>query len=38
MGLLKLFIRRDLADLHRQNVRIRVIGEREGLAETFAVF
>jgi undecaprenyl diphosphate synthase len=32
MGLLKLFIRHDLADLHRNNVRVRVIGEREGLA------
>ncbi len=29
MGLLKLFIRRDLADLHEQNVRIRVIGTEE---------
>ncbi|MGB0086634.1 MAG: isoprenyl transferase [Rhodomicrobiaceae bacterium] len=26
MGLLKLFIRRDLAELHEQNVKIRVIG------------
>ncbi|WP_455854507.1 isoprenyl transferase [Ensifer canadensis] len=31
MGLLKAFIRRDLADLHRENVRIRVIGERSNL-------
>lgn len=31
MGLLKAFIRRDLADLHRENVRIRVIGDRENL-------
>ncbi|MCO6050559.1 isoprenyl transferase [Mesorhizobium sp. RP14(2022)] len=31
MGLLKLFIRRDLADLHAQGVRIRVIGDREGV-------
>ncbi|MCX8997626.1 isoprenyl transferase [Rhizobiaceae bacterium BDR2-2] len=31
LGLLKLFIRRDLADLHRDNVRIRVIGERRNL-------
>ncbi len=30
-SLLKLFIRRDLAELHRNNVRIRVIGEREGV-------
>src|SRR3954454_16424140 len=33
MGLLKLFIRHDLAELHRNNVRVRVIGEREGLAD-----
>src|SRR5262249_40269022 len=32
MGLLKLFIRHDLAELHRNNVRVRVIGEREGLS------
>jgi undecaprenyl diphosphate synthase len=31
MGLLKVFIRRDLADLHRQNVRIRIIGDRFNL-------
>ncbi|WEX78822.1 isoprenyl transferase [Sinorhizobium numidicum] len=31
MGLLKAFIRRDLADLHRENVRIRVIGDRTNL-------
>jgi undecaprenyl diphosphate synthase len=31
-GLLKRFIRNDLADLHAANVRIRVIGERNGLA------
>ncbi|GES51709.1 isoprenyl transferase [Rhizobium sp. NBRC 114257] len=31
LGLLKAFIRRDLAELHRQNVRIRVIGDRSGL-------
>ncbi len=31
MGLLKAFIRRDLAELHSQNVRIRVIGDRENL-------
>ncbi|MEZ5774423.1 MAG: isoprenyl transferase [Hyphomicrobiaceae bacterium] len=31
MSLLKRFIRRDLADLHRNGVRIRVIGEREGV-------
>ncbi|ASY62798.1 Undecaprenyl diphosphate synthase [Sinorhizobium sojae CCBAU 05684] len=31
MGLLKTFVRRDLADLHRENVRIRVIGDRANL-------
>ncbi len=31
MGLLKRFIRNDLADLHANNVRIRVIGERDAL-------
>ncbi|MET3790254.1 isoprenyl transferase [Aquamicrobium terrae] len=31
MGLLKLFIRRDLAELHRHGVRVRVIGDRESL-------
>ena len=31
MGLLKLFIRRDLAELHRENVRVRVVGARETL-------
>ncbi|WP_438748730.1 isoprenyl transferase [Pararhizobium sp. O133] len=31
MGLLKAFIRRDLADLHHQNVRIRVIGDKTNL-------
>src|SRR5688572_3012848 len=30
-GLLRLFIRRDLADLHAKGVRVTVIGEREGL-------
>src|SRR5450631_889515 len=32
MGLLRRFIRNDLADLHKSNVRVRIIGEREGLA------
>lgn len=32
MGLLKRFVRHDLADLHANNIRVRVIGEREGLA------
>ena len=31
MGLLKHFIRRDLAELHKEGVRVRVIGERENL-------
>ncbi|MEJ1159373.1 isoprenyl transferase [Prosthecomicrobium sp. N25] len=31
MGLLRFFIRRDLAELHANNVRIRVVGERDGL-------
>ena len=32
MGLLKTFIRRDLAVLHKQNVRIRIIGDRQNLS------
>src|SRR3954452_18244587 len=31
MGLLRRFVRNDLADLHKSNVRVRIIGEREGL-------
>jgi undecaprenyl diphosphate synthase len=31
MGLLKLFIRRDLAELHQSGVRVKVIGERASL-------
>ncbi|MET3659866.1 undecaprenyl diphosphate synthase [Aquamicrobium ahrensii] len=31
MGLLKLFIRRDLAELHGNGVRVRVVGDRESL-------
>jgi undecaprenyl diphosphate synthase len=31
MGLLRLFIRNDLADLHASNVKVRVIGERDDL-------
>ena len=31
MGLLKHFIRKDLADLHRNGVRVRIIGERSRL-------
>lgn len=36
MGLLKLFIRRDLARLHEQGVRVRVIGARDGLSADVA--
>jgi undecaprenyl diphosphate synthase len=35
-GLLRMFIRRDLADLHGQGVRVSVIGEREGLPADIA--
>lgn len=31
MGLLKLFIRRDLAELHHNGVRVRIVGERHDL-------
>ena len=31
MTLLERFVRRDLAEIHRQNVRVTMIGEREGL-------
>jgi undecaprenyl diphosphate synthase len=33
MGLLKRFIRNDLADLHRNQVRVRIAGTREGLSD-----
>ena len=36
MGLLKRFIRNDLADLHANGVRVRVIGSREGLEPEIA--
>ncbi len=32
LGLLKRFIRNDLAELHANNVRVRIIGEAEGLS------
>jgi undecaprenyl diphosphate synthase len=32
MGLLKRFIRHDLANLHANNVRVRIIGDRAGLS------
>ncbi|MCP4380446.1 MAG: isoprenyl transferase [Hyphomicrobiales bacterium] len=35
-GLLRIFIRRDLARLHRQGVRVIVIGERDGLPTDIA--
>ena len=31
MSLLKIFIRRDLAELHREGVRVRIIGARDNL-------
>ncbi|MGA9323412.1 MAG: polyprenyl diphosphate synthase, partial [Xanthobacteraceae bacterium] len=31
IGLLRRFIRKDLADLHNSNVRVRIIGERDDL-------
>src|SRR5262249_56683539 len=31
MGLLRRFVRNDLAELHKSNVRVRVIGERADL-------
>jgi undecaprenyl diphosphate synthase len=36
LGLLRRFIRNDLAELHQNNIRVRVIGEREGLAADVA--
>jgi undecaprenyl diphosphate synthase len=33
MGLLKRFIRNDLAELHKQNVRVKIIGEKTGLSQ-----
>ena len=32
MGLLKRFVRHDLAELHGNNIRVRIIGERQSLA------
>ncbi|MCR4267311.1 isoprenyl transferase [Nitratireductor sp. ZSWI3] len=31
MGLLRLFIRRDLAELHQNGVRVRIVGDRDNL-------
>ncbi len=36
MGLLRRFIRNDLAELHRSNVRVRIIGERRNLEPEIA--
>jgi undecaprenyl diphosphate synthase len=36
MGLLRRFIRNDLAELHRSGVRVRIVGERDGLAPDIA--
>ncbi|MCC7251860.1 isoprenyl transferase [Hyphomicrobium sp.] len=36
MGLMKRFIRRDLAELHQNNVRVMVIGERENIEPEMA--
>jgi undecaprenyl diphosphate synthase len=36
LGLLRRFFRNDLADLHSANVRVRVIGDRDGLAPDIA--
>ncbi|MHB2169213.1 isoprenyl transferase [Alsobacter sp. R-9] len=36
MGLLKRFIRNDLADLHANGVRVRVVGSRERLSDDIA--
>ena len=33
MGLLRLYLRREIAELHSKNVRLRVIGDRSRLAE-----
>ena len=32
MGLLRRFVRNDLAELHQNNVRVRIIGDRDGLS------
>ena len=37
MGLLRLYLRKELADLHKQGVRFRVIGERSRLPEDVQV-
>ncbi|OYX10850.1 MAG: di-trans,poly-cis-decaprenylcistransferase [Rhizobiales bacterium 32-66-8] len=37
MGLLKRFVRHDLAELHAANVRVRIIGDRASLARDIAM-
>ena len=37
MGLLKRFVRHDLAELHANNIRVRIIGERRGLTGDIAL-
>ena len=37
MGLLKRFIRHDLADLHANNIRVRIIGDRAGLSSDIRI-
>ena len=34
MGLLRLYLRNEIDELHRNGVRLRVIGERDRLAPT----
>lgn len=36
LGLLKIFIRRDLAELHQSGVRVLIIGDRQGLSRDIA--
>ncbi|MCB1427618.1 MAG: isoprenyl transferase [Nitratireductor sp.] len=36
MNLLKVFIRKDLAELHQKNIRVRIIGDRENLPSDIA--
>jgi len=38
MQLLKRFVRKDLADLHKQNVRVKVIGRRDNLPKAILGF
>lgn len=36
-SLLRMFIRKDLADLHKNNVRVRIIGNRDGVPDDICV-